>query len=91
MPNIKSAIKRLRSNAKKCAANQAALAELKTLNKNLLLLADEPKKAVTYAKRVISRLDQAVSRGVIPQGRADRKKSRIEAFLVRIQKKSKKG
>lgn len=87
MPNIASAAKRMRSDAKKRAKNQAVLSELKTLSKKLSQLASNPEKAKTTAAELISRYDRAVSRGVIPRGRADRRKSRIAQFLARIKTK----
>lgn len=89
MPNIQSAIKHVRSDAKKRARNQAAVSELKTLNQSLFELADKPEEAKKLSARVISRYDRAVSRGIIPRGRADRKKSRIAAFLKKISGKKK--
>ncbi len=87
MPNIPSAAKRMRSDTKKRTRNQAVLSELKTLDKKLRLLAKDPEKAKTLAHQVISRYDQAVSKGTIPRGRADRKKSRILKFLNTITQK----
>ena len=86
MPNIQSAKKRMRSDAKKHAANQATISELKTLTQKLKGLATDPAKAKEFAQRVISRYDRAVSRGIIPRGRADRKKSRITRFLASLSK-----
>ena len=90
MPNIKSAEKHMRSDAKKHARNQAAVTELKTLWKKLTVLEKEPDKAEEFSRLVISRYDRAVSRGIIPRGRADRKKSRIAEFLKRVNQTSKK-
>ncbi len=87
MPNIKSAMKRLRSNAKKEDRNQSMLSEIKTLKKNLTKLEAEPAKAVTLAAKLVKRFDQAAVKGIIPKGRANRNKSRIQTFLTRISKK----
>ena len=87
MPNIKSAIKRMRSDAKKHSRNLGVLSELRTLSKKLTALAGEPAKAKEVAQSLISRYDKAVTRGVIPQGRANRRKSRITHFLAKISKK----
>lgn len=84
MPNIQSAAKRMRSDAKKRARNQAALSELKSLDKKLQTLDSSPAKAQEFAVEVISHYDRAVSRGIIPRGRADRKKSRIAQFLAKL-------
>ncbi len=86
MPNIRSAKKRMRSDAKKKVTNQTALSELRTLDQKLRKLSSEPSKAQEFARRVISRYDKAVSHGSIPKGRADRKKSRIGQFLAKLKK-----
>jgi small subunit ribosomal protein S20 len=86
MPNIKSAMKRMRSDAKKRALNQAATSELKTLTKKLSQTT-EPAKAKEVASLLVSRYDRAVSRGIIPRGRADRRKSRIAKYISGLGKK----
>ena len=77
----------MRSDAKKRVRNQATVSELHTLSKKLAQLSTEPAKAKELAGQLVSRYDRAVSRGIIPRGRADRRKSRIAHFLVEIQKK----
>ena len=86
MPNIQSAMKRMRSDAKKRATNQVALSELKTLSQKLATFSQDPAKAKELAQSLVSRYDRAVSRGIIPRGRADRKKSRIAKFLAKLKK-----
>ena len=82
MPNKAAAAKRMRSDAKKHLKNQKALSELHTLYKKL---ADEiksnPEHARQEARILVSKLDKAVTRGIIPHGRADRKKTRIAKLL----------
>ena len=87
MPNIKSAIKRMRSDAKKQEKNQTAISELKTLEKTLRSSLQDAAKTKEYAERLVSRYDRAVTRGIIPRGRADRKKSRIAHLLASLKKK----
>ncbi len=87
MPNIRSAAKRIRSDAKKRAKNMAVLSELKSLSKKLAALGSEPEKAKVIAATLVARYDHAVTKGVIPRGRADRRKSRIALFLAKIKKK----
>lgn len=87
MPNSRSAAKRLRNQNRKSERNQAALSELKTLSQKLGTLSATPDQAREYAAKVISRYDRAVSRGVIPKGRADRKKSRVAKFLAKLSAK----
>ena len=74
----------MRSDAKKHARNQAVLSELKTLSKKLSHAAAEPAKAKDIAANLISCYDKAVSHGVIPRGRADRRKSRIAQFVAKL-------
>ena len=87
MPNIRSAKKRMRSDAKKHLKNLAAISELKTFDKKIRLLTQDPAQAEAMTKQAISGYDRAVSRGIIPRGRADRKKSRLMAFLAKIKTK----
>ena len=84
MPNIKSAAKRMRSDETKRLRNQATVSELKSLSKKLTTLAADPAKAKELSARLVSRYDKAVNRGIIPRGRADRKKSRISAFVKKL-------
>ena len=86
MPNIKSAMKRMRSDAKKHDRNQAVISELKTLSKKLAA-ASEAAKASEIAKVLVSCYDKAVTRGIIPRGRADRRKSRVAKYVAKLGKK----
>ena len=82
MPNKKSAIKRLRSNAKIARQNNAILSELNTLYKKLLAQAtSKSKETSVLAVNLVSKLDKAARHGVIPKGRANRKKSRIAKLV----------
>ena len=82
MPNKRSAAKRMRSNLKKQFRNQTTLSELKTLYKKLANQTKaSPEQAKETARNLISKLDKAVTRGIIPHGRADRKKARIAHLL----------
>jgi ribosomal protein S20 len=83
MPNKDSAMKRMRSDAKKHAQNAVILSELHTRQKRLVTIAkQDPKSATEQARILISKLDKAVSHGVIPHKRADRKKARIARLLA---------
>ncbi len=87
MPNIKSAAKRMRSDIKKRLTNQTTVSELHTLSKKLAAEAKtNPAGAKEQARNLISKLDKAVSRGIIPHRRADRKKARIGKLLAKIKK-----
>lgn len=76
----------MRSDAKKRARNQSVISELKTLSKKLAA-ASEPAKAKEIAASLISRYDRAVSKGIIPRGRANRRKSRITKFVAKLSAK----
>ena len=90
MPNIPSASKHVRSDGKKRAHNQEVNSELKTVWKNLVTLTEkEPAKAAAYSQLVIKKYDTAASNGVIPRGRADRKKARVSALLAKLKTKKK--
>ncbi|MBI4397627.1 MAG: 30S ribosomal protein S20 [Candidatus Omnitrophica bacterium] len=85
MPNIKSAEKRMRSDAKKRAHNHSVKSELKTLSRKLSSLGKENvSEAKNLTRALVSKYDKAVQMGVIPQGRASRRKSRIQAFVNKL-------
>ncbi len=82
MPNIASAAKRMRSDAKKRLTNQTTLSEIHTLFRKLVSLVESKAEGTKeLARELSSKLDKAVSRGIIPHGRADRKKARIGKLL----------
>ena len=86
MPITKSAMKRMRSNKKKHARNQTTLSRLKTLYKTYAtLVADKDIEKAQVQARLLSReYDKAASKGIIPQRRAQRKKSRISKALHKL-------
>ena len=82
MPNKESAAKRMRSDAQKKFRNQTTLSELHNRYKKLLgLVKTNLDSAKKQAGILVSKLDKAVTRGIIPHGRADRKKARIGKLL----------
>ena len=82
MPNQRSAAKRMRSDAKKRLLNQVAVSELKTRYRKLVTEAKaNPEVAREHGRILMSKLDKAVSRGIIPHRRADRKKALIARLL----------
>ena len=85
MANVHAAIKQIRKDAKRRVSNQAVLTELKTLwRKFSTLSAGEQKQAQPLAQQLTSKWDRAVSRGIVPKGRADRKKARIAFALNKL-------
>lgn len=83
MPNTKSAERRMRSSLRRQASNRQAKSRLKTLEKAFVTkLSATDKAAANLALRAVSSaLDKAAKSGVIHQGKANRKKSRLAARL----------
>ncbi len=79
MANIKSQIKRIRTNEKRRQRNLAVKSELKTLvRKTREAVEAGDKEAAIEALRVASRkLDKAVSKGVIHRSQAANRKSKL--------------
>ena len=90
MANVHASIKQIRKDAKKRLHNQAIRSELHTLWKKFSqLLASNPQEARAFAPALTSKWDRAVSHGIVPKRRADRKKARVAQALTKIQAKSK--
>ena len=82
MPNIKSAIKRVKVNETKKDNNRVQKSELNTYIKNFKnLCATDAKKAEAEYATVVSVIDSACSKGIINKNNADRKKSRLALLL----------
>lgn len=79
MANIKSQIKRIRTNEKRRQRNLAVKSELRTLvRKTREAVEAGDKEAAIEALRVASRkLDKAVSKGVIHRNQAANRKSKL--------------
>ena len=72
----------MRSDSKKRLWNQMALSELYTLYRKLTNQAKTNLEVANEeARKLVSKLDKAVARGIIPRRRADRKKARIAKYL----------
>lgn len=76
MPQHKSAIKRVRQNAKRRERNRAQRSKMRTLVKKVLDIADK-KEAEVHLKEAISYLDKMASKGIIHQNKAARRKARL--------------
>ena len=79
MANIKSQIKRIKTNAQRTERNKAVKSELRTWIRKFRAAAESGDKALAQdALKVAStKLDKAVSKGVIHQNQAANKKSAI--------------
>ncbi|MEZ4460130.1 MAG: 30S ribosomal protein S20 [bacterium] len=83
MANNPSAEKRIRQNEKRRVRNKEQRSKVRTICKNFEeLLANGDKTTFEAAyKEAASALDRAAIKGIIPQARASRKKSRLAIRL----------
>ncbi|MDQ0090285.1 small subunit ribosomal protein S20 [Paenibacillus anaericanus] len=83
MPNIKSAIKRVKTNDKRRALNISQKSALRTVVKtaDTALANNEVEVAKTAFAAATKKLDKAVSKGLIHKNAASRKKSRLAKKL----------
>ena len=79
MPNIKSAKKRMRSNAKKANVNTLITGSMKTAVKKFEKAVKEKNKeeAAKTLNIAIQRIDKAMSNGLVHKNKAARLKSRL--------------
>ena len=83
MPNIKSAKKRMRSNAKKAVVNTYITSSMRTAVKNFEkeVNAGNKEEATNKLNISIQRIDKAMSSGKIHKNKAARLKSRLTKML----------
>ncbi|KUF07082.1 MAG: 30S ribosomal protein S20 [Leucobacter sp.] len=86
MANIKSQIKRIKTNAKATERNRAHKSELRTvIRKTRDAVTAGDKAAAESALKVATRkLDKAVSKGVIHKNQAANRKSKLAAQVAKI-------
>lgn len=79
MPNIKSAKKRMRSNAKKTDVNTLVVSSMRTAIKKLekAIKAGSKEEASNCLNIAMQRIDKAMSSGLIHKNKAARLKSRL--------------
>src|SRR5690625_7546550 len=79
MANLKSAAKRINTNQKKYELNKAVKSAMRTHIKQVekLIAANEVDEAKTKLNLTISKIDKAVSKGVIHRNNGNRQKSRL--------------
>jgi small subunit ribosomal protein S20 len=78
MANIKSQIKRIKTNEKSRVMNKAARSEIKTRIKSAVESASNGSEdAETNLRTAIKKLDKAASKGIIHKNQAARRKSRL--------------
>lgn len=83
MPNIQSAKKRIKSDAKKRLRNRARKSAVATYEKSFekAIAAGDVAAAEALLPTVISNYDKAVKSNVVSKAKADRKKSRLTVKL----------
>ena len=86
MANIKSQMKRIKTNEKARMRNKAVRSELHTATRKLRALVEaDDKAAASEQLRVVSRkLDKAVSKGVLHRNNAANKKSRLAKAVNKL-------
>ena len=79
MANIKSQIKRNRTNAKRTERNKAVKSELRTVVRNVraAIAAGDGEQAAAAIKHAARKLDKAASKGVIHKNQAANRKSAL--------------
>ncbi|HCU81084.1 MAG: 30S ribosomal protein S20 [Chloroflexi bacterium] len=88
MANIRSAKKRIRSDARKTIRNRAKKSDLNTSIRNAreALLGNDFELAQEEVMSAVSKLDRAAEKGVIHRNNAARRKSRLMRNLAKISK-----
>ena len=83
MPQIKSQIKRAKTNEKARVRNHAVKSQLRTASKKVRLAveAKDLEKAAVLLNRAISLIDKSVSKGVQHRRTADRQKSSLTVLV----------
>lgn len=85
MPNIKSAMKRVKTNNKRNAANTSAKSALrKDLKSARLAIESNAADAAEKVKKATVALDVAASKGLIHKNKAARGKSRLTIALNKM-------
>ena len=86
MANIKSQLKRIKTNEKARHRNRATKSALRTSIRRFREAADsgDPAKATELAQKASRALDKAVSKGVIHKNQAANRKSAIAAKAARL-------
>ncbi|HEX5726114.1 MAG TPA: 30S ribosomal protein S20 [Longimicrobiaceae bacterium] len=83
LPNVKSAEKRMRTNAVRAARNRAFRSQLRTALKRVRS-ADNAETGVDAFRSAASLLDRAARKRIIHPNKAARAKSRLSAFLRKL-------
>ena len=87
MAHTKSALKTIKTDAKKRARNRSAKSTISTLEKKFLAFveANQLTEAAAALQVCYSALDRAAKKGIVKKEKADRKKSRLTVRLNKAQ------
>ena len=84
MPNIKSAIKRVKVNEKKNLRNRIVKSKVKTAMKKFdAELAENPANAGAQYSATTSAIDKAAAKGIMHKNTANRKKARLAKQMAK--------
>ena len=84
MPNIQSAIKRVKVGEKKNLRNRIVKSKVKTAIKKFdAELAENPANAGAQYSATTSAIDKAVSKGIVHKNTANRKKARLAKQMAK--------
>jgi small subunit ribosomal protein S20 len=83
MANIRSQIKRNRTNEKRRVRNRAVKSELRTRVKTALNVAGDEERGEEALRTALKKIDKAASKGVIHKNAAARRKSRLARAAAR--------
>ena len=83
MPQIKSAIKRVKTSEKSYLRNISCKSKIKSSTKkfNLALSENNQEESIKYFKDTVSILDKSVNKGILPKNTASRQKSNLTKKL----------
>jgi len=83
MPQIKSAIKRVKTSEKSHLRNISCKSKIKSSTKkfNLALSENNQEESLKYFKDTVSILDKSVNKGILPKNTASRQKSNLTKKL----------
>ncbi|MFD1705466.1 30S ribosomal protein S20 [Siminovitchia sediminis] len=85
MPNIKSAIKRVKTNENKNQQNAAFKSAMRTAVKKFETAVDQnDENAKELFKDAIKQVDKAVTKGIIHKNTANRQKARLAKKLSKV-------
>jgi small subunit ribosomal protein S20 len=80
MPQIKSAVKRVRQNEKRRVHNKSRRSHMRTLVKKVFKTED-PEKAKEFRKDAESYLDRMTVKGIIHKNKAARKEAQMDKHI----------